>query len=112
MGDEEVMSASGEGIATTARYAPHPFIGGRTAVLRALTAWRMRWPGAPRVLVLTGNSGSGRSRLVAGFLMLCDPEFRKQLPLRTSLDPSTVPPELPAPAVPAPPGGRRPRSCG
>ncbi|WP_407549584.1 ATP-binding protein [Streptomyces sp. Pv4-95] len=103
MGDEEVMNASGEGIATTARYAPHPFIGGRTAVLRALAAWRMRWPGAPRVIVLTGNPGSGRSRLVTGFLMLCDPGYRKQLPL-DDLDPATVPPDLPAPAVPGPAG--------
>ncbi|WP_328355578.1 ATP-binding protein [Streptomyces sp. NBC_00445] len=80
-------------------YAPHPYIGGRTAVLRALAAWRMERPGTPRVLVLTGNPGSGRSHLLTGFLMLCDPEYRKRLPL-DALDPSTVPPELPAPAVP------------
>ncbi|MFH8570664.1 ATP-binding protein [Streptomyces sp. NPDC017993] len=97
------MSASGEGIATTGRYAPHPFIGGRTAVLRALAAWRMRWPGAPRVIAITGNPGSGRSRLITGFLMLCDPEYRKRLPL-DDLDPATVPPDLPAPAVPSPAG--------
>ncbi|MGR8007896.1 ATP-binding protein [Streptomyces hypolithicus] len=78
----------------------NPHIGGRTAALRALAAWRMEWPGAPRVVVLTGRSGSGRSRLVTGFLMLCDPDFRKRLPL-DGMDPSTVPPELPAPAVPA-----------
>jgi hypothetical protein len=35
--------------------------------------------------------------------MLCDPEFRGRLPLE-EMDPSTVPPELPAPAVPAPDG--------
>ncbi|MFE1768704.1 ATP-binding protein [Streptomyces angustmyceticus] len=103
MGDEEVMSASGEGNAVAAGYAPHPYIGGRTAVLRALAAWRMRWPGAPRVIVLTGNPGSGRSRLVTGFLMMCDPGYRKQLPL-DELDPATVPPDLPAPAVPSPAG--------
>lgn len=103
MGDEEAMSASGEGKATTAGYAPHPYVGGRTAVLRALAAWRMRWPGAPRVIVLTGNPGSGRSRLVTGFLMLCDPAHRKQLPL-DDLDPATVPPDLPEPAVPIPAG--------
>ncbi|MDO0937044.1 ATP-binding protein [Streptomyces sp. DG2A-72] len=80
-------------------YAPHPYIGGRTAVLRALAAWRMKWPGTPRVLVLTGNPGCGRSHLITGFLMLCDPEYRKRLPL-DDLDPSTVPSELPAPAVP------------
>ncbi|MGP4013441.1 ATP-binding protein [Streptomyces sp. 4N124] len=80
-------------------YAPHPYVGGRTAVLRALAAWRMQWPGTPRVLVLTGDPGSGRSHLITGFLMLCDPEYRKRLPL-DDLDPSTVPPELPAPAVP------------
>jgi hypothetical protein len=80
-------------------YAPHPYIGGRTAVLRALAAWREEWPGTPRVLVLTGNPGSGRSHLITGFLMLCDPDYRKRLPL-DDLDPSTVPPELPPPAVP------------
>ncbi|WP_327353034.1 ATP-binding protein [Streptomyces sp. NBC_01304] len=81
-------------------YAPHPHIGGRATVLRALAAWRMEWPGAPRVVVLTGSPGSGRSHLLTGFLMLCDPDFRGRLPL-ADLDPSTVPPELPAPAVPS-----------
>ncbi|MFE9399054.1 ATP-binding protein [Streptomyces flavidovirens] len=89
--------------APTNGYAPHPHIGGRVAVLRALAAWRMEWPGTPRVIVLTGSPGSGRSHLVTGFLMLCDPDFRKRLPL-ADLDPSTVPPELPAPAVPSPAG--------
>ncbi|MFF3908440.1 ATP-binding protein [Streptomyces sp. NPDC001848] len=88
---------------STEDYAPHPHIGGRTAALRALAAWRGAAPGAPRVVALTGSSGSGRSRLLTGFLMLCEPEFRKQLPLDV-MDPSTVPPELPAPAVPAPDG--------
>ncbi|MFI7412238.1 ATP-binding protein [Streptomyces sp. NPDC049627] len=81
-------------------YAPHPHIGGRVAALRALAAWRGAAPGAPRVVVLTGGSGSGRSRLLTGFLMLCEPEYRKRLPL-DEMDPSTVPPELPAPAVPS-----------
>ncbi|MFD5428732.1 ATP-binding protein [Streptomyces sp. NPDC127084] len=84
-------------------YAPHPHIGGRAAVLRALTAWRGAVPGAPRVVLLTGDSGSGSSRLLTGFLMLCEPDYRKRLPL-DELDPSTVPPDLPAPAVPAPAG--------
>ncbi|WP_241745870.1 ATP-binding protein [Streptomyces lydicus] len=97
------MSASDVGNAAAAGYAPHPFVGGRTAALRALAAWRMRWPGAPRVVVVTGNPGSGRSRLVTGFLMMCDPGYRKQLPL-DDLDPATVPPDLPAPAVPSPSG--------
>ncbi|TXC91695.1 ATP-binding protein [Streptomyces sp. ISID311] len=97
------MSASDEGIAGASGYAPHPYIGGRTSVLRALAAWRMRWPGAPRVIVLTGSPGSGRSRLLTGFLMLRDPRFRKQLPL-DAMDPATVPPDLPAPAVPSPEG--------
>ncbi|MGN9761219.1 ATP-binding protein [Streptomyces sp. SD31] len=88
---------------STEDYAPHPHIGGRAAALRALTAWRGAAPGAPRVVVVTGGSGSGRSRLLTGFLMLCEPEYRKQLPL-DEMDPSTVPPELPAPAVPAPEG--------
>lgn len=103
MGDGEAMSASAEGNSAAAGYAPHPYVGGRTAVLRALSAWRMRWPGAPRVIVLTGDPGSGRSRLVTGFLMLCDPGYRKRLPLG-DLDPATVPPDLPAPAVPNPAG--------
>ncbi|MFE2316827.1 ATP-binding protein [Streptomyces sp. NPDC059441] len=88
---------------STEDYAPHPHIGGRAAALRALAAWRGAGPGAPRVVVLTGSSGSGRSRLLTGFLMLCEPEFRKRLPL-DEMDPSTVPPELSAPAVPAPDG--------
>ncbi|WP_030896526.1 hypothetical protein, partial [Streptomyces sp. NRRL S-474] len=83
---------------STDSYAPHPHIGGRTNALRALTAWRMACPGAPRVIALTGNSGSGRSRLLTGFLMLCDAESRKELEL-DRLDPSCVPPELPAPAA-------------
>ncbi len=82
-----------------ATYEPHPYIGGRNAVLRALAAWRMEWPGAPRVVVLTGSQGTGRSRLLTGFLMLCDPEYRKDIDL-DALDPATVPPDLPAPAVP------------
>ncbi|MEU1854146.1 ATP-binding protein [Streptomyces sp. NPDC019990] len=81
-------------------YAPHPHIGGRVAALRALAAWRGAAPGAPRVVVLTGSAGSGRSRLLTGFLMLCEPEYRKRLPL-DEMDPSTVPPELPVPAVPS-----------
>ncbi|WP_240167716.1 ATP-binding protein [Streptomyces noursei] len=97
------MNASDDAAGTAAHYAPHPYVGGRTAALRALAAWRMRWPGAPRVVVLTGSPGSGSSRLVAGFLMLCDPDYRKQLPL-DDLDPATVPPDLPAPAVPSPRG--------
>jgi hypothetical protein len=103
MGDGDAVNASGRGRAATAGYAPHPYLGGRTAVLRALAAWRMRWPGAPRVVVLTGSPGSGRSRLVTGFLMLCDPEYRERLPL-DDLDPATVPPDLPPPAVPSPVG--------
>ncbi|CAL9546694.1 hypothetical protein SUDANB58_04362 [Streptomyces sp. enrichment culture] len=83
---------------STGGYAPHPHIGGRINALRALTAWRTARPGTPRVVALTGNSGSGRSRLLTGFLMLCDPESRKRLDL-DRLDPSSVPPELPAPAA-------------
>lgn len=103
MGDEEVIDASRTDGATAPGYAPHPYIGGRTAALRALAAWRMSWPGAPRVIALTGAPGSGRGRLLTGFLMLCDPEFRTRLPL-DELDPATVPPDLPAPAVPRPDG--------
>ncbi|MDI3420758.1 ATP-binding protein [Streptomyces luteolus] len=79
-------------------HAPHPYIGGRTAVLRALAAWRAGQAGAPRVVLLTGSRGSGRTHLLTGFLMLCDPEFRGRIAL-DDLDPSTVPPDLPAPAV-------------
>ncbi|WP_030676660.1 hypothetical protein [Streptomyces rimosus] len=107
MGDEEFMNASDnasdEEHGGAVGYPPHPYIGGRTAVLRALAAWRMQWPGAPRVVMLTGSPGSGRSRVVTGFLMLCDPEYRKQLPV-DDLDPTIVPPDLPAPAVPDPRG--------
>ncbi|GAB7030090.1 ATP-binding protein [Streptomyces sp. NPDC021749] len=81
-------------------YEPHPYIGGRHAALRALTTWRMEWPGAPRVVILTGSPGTGCSRLLTGFLMLCDPEYRKGLDL-DAFDPATVPPDLPAPAVPS-----------
>ncbi|MYW69513.1 ATP-binding protein [Streptomyces sp. SID8379] len=81
-------------------YEPHPFIGGRAAALRALAAWRAGTAGTPRVALLTGSPGSGRSRLLTGFLMLCDPGYRERFDL-TRLDPSTVPPPLPAPAVPS-----------
>ncbi|MFI0260916.1 ATP-binding protein [Streptomyces sp. NPDC017056] len=84
----------------TKAHEPHPYIGGRNAALRALTAWRMERPGAPRVVVLTGSPGTGCSRLLTGFLMLCDPEHREGLEL-DALDPATVPAELPAPAVPS-----------
>ncbi|MFJ9088107.1 ATP-binding protein [Streptomyces sp. NPDC102384] len=83
-----------------ATYEPHPYIGGRNAALRALAAWRMEWPGAPRVVILTGSPGTGCSRLLTGFLMLCDPEYRKGLEL-DAFDPATVPPDLPAPSVPS-----------
>ncbi|MEU8686079.1 ATP-binding protein [Streptomyces sp. NPDC048611] len=84
----------------TRAHEPHPYIGGRGAVLRALSAWRAERPGAPRVVVLTGSTGTGCSRLLTGFLMLCDPEYRKGLEL-DAFDPATVPPDLPAPAVPS-----------
>lgn len=85
------------------QYEPHPHIGGRTAALRALAGWRMDRPGTPRCVLLTGSSGSGVSRLLTGFLMLCDPEYRERLPL-DELDPAIVPPDLPAPAVAVPEG--------
>ncbi|MFF9479260.1 ATP-binding protein [Streptomyces sp. NPDC014733] len=81
-------------------HEPHPYIGGRSAALRALAAWRSEHPDAPRVVILTGSPGTGRSRLLTGFLMLCDPEYRTGLEL-DALDPATVPPDLPAPAVPS-----------
>ncbi|MBU7599429.1 ATP-binding protein [Streptomyces sp. P38-E01] len=84
-------------------YEPHPHLGGRGAALRALASWRSARPGTPRVVVVTGADGSGRSRLLDGFLMLCDPEFRRRLRLDV-LEPATVPPELPAPLVLDPTG--------
>ncbi len=81
-------------------YEPHPFIGGRASALRALAAWRAAAPDAPRVALLTGSPGCGSSRLLTGFLMLCDPGYRERIDL-SRLDPWTVPPPLPAPAVPS-----------
>ncbi|WP_306323315.1 MULTISPECIES: SUKH-4 family immunity protein [unclassified Streptomyces] len=81
-------------------YEPHPFIGGRASALRLLAAWRAAVPEAPRVLLLTGSPGCGSSRLLTGFLMLCDPGHRDRIDL-SRLDPWTVPPPLPAPAVPS-----------
>ncbi|MFJ9178777.1 SUKH-4 family immunity protein [Streptomyces sp. NPDC102360] len=81
-------------------YEPHPFIGGRASALRALAAWRAAVPEAPRVALLTGSPGCGSSRLLTGFLMLCDPGHRERIDL-ARLDPWTVPPPLPAPAVPS-----------
>ncbi|MER5947709.1 ATP-binding protein [Streptomyces sp. NPDC001904] len=81
-------------------HEPHPFIGGRAAALRDLAAWRAGAPGAPRVTLVTGSPGSGRTRLLTGFLMLCDPGYRERVDL-ARLDPAIVPPPLPAPAVPS-----------
>ncbi|MFZ3567757.1 SUKH-4 family immunity protein [Streptomyces sp. BH097] len=81
-------------------YEPHPFIGGRASALRALAVWRAAVPDAPRVALLTGSPGCGSSRLLTGFLMLCDPGHRERIDL-SRLDPWTVPPALPAPAVPS-----------
>ncbi|MCK1798902.1 ATP-binding protein [Streptomyces sp. XM4193] len=84
-------------------HRPHPYIGGRNAVLRTLAAWQMDWPGAPRVVVLTGSPGTGRTRILEGFLMFGDPEQRARLD-PDSLDPATVPPDLPPPTVLSPAG--------
>ncbi|MEB8343987.1 ATP-binding protein [Streptomyces endophyticus] len=81
-------------------YEPHPLIGGRGAALRDLAVWRAGGAGAPRVVLLTGSPGCGSSRLLTGFLMLCDPGYRERIALER-LDPATVPPPLPAPAVPS-----------
>ncbi|WP_329497530.1 ATP-binding protein [Kitasatospora herbaricolor] len=75
---------------TTPRHQPHPHLGGRAEALRALAAWHAGGPAEPKLLLLTGDPGSGRSRLVGGFLMLCDPVFRRRIDL-TVLDPATVP---------------------
>ncbi|MFJ5885037.1 ATP-binding protein [Kitasatospora cineracea] len=80
-------------------YQPHPYLGGRAVALRALAAWRAGGAGVARTVLVTGGSGSGRSRLLAGFLMLCEPSRRGEFELSV-LDPATVPPgELPAPPV-------------
>ncbi|MFB7665035.1 ATP-binding protein [Kitasatospora sp. NPDC056138] len=76
-------------------YQPHPFIGGRAAALRELAGWRAGGADAPKVVLVTGDPGSGRSRLLTGFLMLCEPSYREQFDL-AALDPSTVPPAGPA----------------
>ncbi|MET9291856.1 ATP-binding protein [Streptomyces sp. NPDC003077] len=94
------MTSPAQAPEQTEAHEPHPYIGGRNTALCALTAWRMEWPGAPRVVILTGSPGTGCSRLLTGFLMLCDPEYRKGIDL-DALDPATVPPDLPAPAVPS-----------
>ncbi|MGE7438259.1 ATP-binding protein [Kitasatospora sp. NPDC001175] len=53
----------------------------------------------PKVVLLAGGPGSGRTHLLAGFLMLCDPGYRERMDTDV-LDPSTVPPAgLPAPLV-------------
>ncbi|MFC9324687.1 ATP-binding protein [Kitasatospora sp. NPDC057015] len=84
---------------TTPRHQPHPHLGGRAEALRALAGWHAGGPAEPKVLLLTGDPGSGRSRLVAGFLMLCDPVFRRRIDLAV-LDPATVPPATgPGPLV-------------
>ncbi|WP_457032512.1 ATP-binding protein [Kitasatospora sp. P5_F3] len=84
---------------TTTVHEPHPHLGGRAAALRALTEWRTGGDGAPRTVLITGDGGSGRSRLLTGFLMLCEPGHREQIDI-AQLDPATVPSaELPAPPV-------------
>lgn len=84
---------------TAAVHRPHPHVGGRAVALRALARWRSGEASAPKVLLLTGRPGSGRSRLLTGFLMLCDPEHRQRIDVG-ALDPGTVPPAgLPAPLV-------------
>ncbi|WP_082598621.1 MULTISPECIES: hypothetical protein [unclassified Kitasatospora] len=82
---------------TMTAHQPHPFIGGRAVALRALAAWRAGT--GPRAVLVTGGAGSGRSRLLTGFLMLCEPGYRERIEL-AALDPVTVPPEgLAAPQV-------------
>ncbi|GLW69667.1 hypothetical protein Kpho02_19660 [Kitasatospora phosalacinea] len=86
---------------TTVRppYQPHPYVGGRAVALRDLAAWRSGGADAPRTVLITGGSGSGRSRLLTGFLLLCEPSERERFDL-AALDPATVPPGgLPAPPV-------------
>ncbi|MEU2630391.1 ATP-binding protein [Kitasatospora sp. NPDC007106] len=84
---------------TAANHRPHPHLGGRAAALRALARWHGSEPSAPKTVLLTGRAGSGRSRLLTGFLMLCDPDHRKRIDT-DALDPATVPSaELPPPLV-------------
>ncbi|WP_157815338.1 ATP-binding protein [Kitasatospora sp. CB02891] len=84
---------------TTAAHQPHPYLGGRAAALRTLAAWRAGTADAPRTVLITGDSGSGRTRLLTAFLMLSDPAHRARIDT-TTLDPATVPPaDLPAPPV-------------
>ncbi|MFI9787661.1 ATP-binding protein [Kitasatospora sp. NPDC051984] len=84
---------------TTVAHQPHPHLGGRAAALRTLAAWRSGTADAPRTVLITGDSGSGRTRLLTAFLMLCDPAHRALIDT-DALDPSTVPPaDQPAPPV-------------
>ncbi|KDN80740.1 hypothetical protein [Kitasatospora cheerisanensis] len=84
---------------TTAAHQPHPHLGGRAAALRTLAAWRAGTADVPRTVLITGDSGSGRTRLLTAFLMLCDPAARAGIDT-AALDPATVPPaDLPAPPV-------------
>ncbi|MGW4382286.1 ATP-binding protein [Kitasatospora sp. NPDC004531] len=84
---------------TTAAHQPHPYLGGRAAALRTLAAWRAGTADVPRTVLITGDSGSGRTRLLTAFLMLSDPAHRARLDT-DALDPATVPPaDLPAPPV-------------
>ncbi|MEU3492937.1 ATP-binding protein [Kitasatospora cineracea] len=93
------MTDSSDAAVPQQSYQPHPYLGGRAVALRALAAWRSGGAGAPRTVLVTGRPGSGRSRLLTGFLMLCEPSRREEFDLSV-LDPATVPPgELPAPPV-------------
>ncbi|MEV6212759.1 ATP-binding protein [Kitasatospora sp. NPDC051914] len=79
-------------------HQPHPHLGGRAPALRALAVW-LADGASPATALITGSAGSGRSRLLTGFLMLCDPEYRKLLDTDV-LQPDTVPPAgLPTPPV-------------
>ncbi|MDT0381011.1 ATP-binding protein [Streptomyces sp. DSM 42041] len=84
-------------------YTPHPYVGGRDAVLRLLAEWGAARPEVPRNVVLTGTPGTGRTRLIAGFVALCDDELRRRLPL-DEMDPALVPPVPPVPPLLPQPG--------
>ncbi|BAJ32861.1 MULTISPECIES: hypothetical protein [Kitasatospora] len=85
------MPDSNTATASPPAYQPHPYLGGRAVALRALAGWRAAGADGPGVVLVTGGPGSGRSRLLTGFLMLCEPSERERFDL-SALDPATVPP--------------------
>lgn len=62
---------------------------GRHRALRDLAAW-LRSEDSPRVCVVTGDPGSGKSAVIGRLVVLSDPERRSSVPL-DGIPPDTVP---------------------